>query len=94
MIELLNFATYLFLIYASINLLKMIGLDVKALFNVKIDKNIYFEANPTPITPEAPTIEKNIKYKMNYNDRCLKKFLKHKKIRKKKEYIDNIFDLI
>lgn len=99
MTELLNIAVYVFLTYAGLKLLKMIGIDILAAFGPKIDHNIYIinnakeeQADLAPATT-ADAQEPALRYKMNYNDKYLKNILKNKP-KKKKEYIDNIFDLI
>lgn len=99
MAEFINIAIYLLLSYASINLLKLMGLDLRAFLSPKIDHNIYIindikeeQTELAPVTKVDPE-ESTLRYNMNYNDKYLKNILKNKPI-KKKEYIDNIFDLI
>ena len=97
MVDFLNIAVYLLLTYGSFKLLKLMGLDIISFLVPKNDHNIYFQNFSTekePIKQPKQQSSNTVYYKMNYSDRPLKAFLNHKRIKKKVEYIDNIFDLI
>ena len=104
MADLLNISVYILLTYAGFKMLKFIGVDIKAFFSPKIDHNIYM----SQLLQEPINLDKNIissriegkeSYKMNFNDKLLRDFIKHKPVAYKedkqdKDFIKNIFDLI
>jgi hypothetical protein len=100
MANFLNIAIYMLLCYWSIKLLKSIGIDFIVLFKSKVDHNIYFQNNTESYrvinTKDQP--EQSVEpYRMRFNDKVLKNFLKHKPKKSQKQkidYLDNIFDLI